>query len=557
MSELPESWSEVQLGQDVVYKKGKKPKNLYEAFKKDLMPYIDIKAFEKGIIRQYANINDGIIANKGDTLMVWDGARSGLVGNGIDGVIGSTLMRVRPIVSTQKYLHYFLKSKFSEINGNTKGTGIPHVDPQILFGFDYPIAPLPEQNRITDKLDTLLARVDATRERLDCIPATLKQFRQAVLAAATSGALTDGWRTSQKDLSIINLELICNYHEDDWPAKAGKYKKPDVVEELLWDIPSGWLWVTASGIVNPGDEIVYGIVQPGPKLDSGIPYVRGMDIVNGKILVDQLMKTSKEIAKKYSKASLLSGDVILGIIRATKVAVVPKSLDGANITQGTARLRPGKYISTNYLAISLEEPKIQNWLHDHYRGIDMPGLNLADIRKIPIPLPPIEEQKEIVRRVEKLFAFAESIEAHYQTARAQVDKLTPAILAKAFRGELVDQDSNDEPAKMLLERMQFSNAAQKKFPAEKIEKLTNPYVVSAEIAPVKRKNMNKNRLDADVLHKPYLASCIKRIGGEVTVEQLFQAAELKLPDFYKQLQWEVNQGMIHDRSSWLEVPNEA
>ncbi len=80
------------------------------------------------------------------------------------------------------------------------------------------------------------------------------------------------------------------------------------------------------------------------------------------------------------------------------------------------------------------------------------------LSELPINLPSFEEQTEIVRRVEELFAYADRIEARYHTARTRVDKLTPAILAKAFRGELVPQNPDDEPASVLLERIRASRA---------------------------------------------------------------------------------------------------
>lgn len=219
------------------------------------------------------------------------------------------------------------------------------------------------------------------------------------------------------------------------------------------DVPKSWGWVSAAEVVEPGADIVYGIVQPGPKLNVGVRYVRGMDVEDGKILIDQLMKTSPAIAKRYERASLKGGDVLLGIIRATKVAIVPDELSGANITQGTARFRPGRYVRARYLASVLEAPLTQKWLHDCYRGIDMPGLNLADVRRVPIALPSLEEQDEIVRRVDELLALAEKLQRRYQAASSRVDQLTPSVLAKAFRGELVPQDPNDEPAERLLERI--------------------------------------------------------------------------------------------------------
>ena len=86
-------------------------------------------------------------------------------------------------------------------------------------------------------------------------------------------------------------------------------------------------------------------------------------------------------------------------------------------------------------------------------GSAAPHINIRDIKKYPFPLPSLEEQKEIVKQVEKLFAWADKVEAHYQKAKEQVDKLTQSVLAKAFRGELVPQDPNDEPAEKLLERI--------------------------------------------------------------------------------------------------------
>lgn len=367
------------------------------------------------------------------------------------------------LVRTQDFVN-----RMSEL---VQGALYPAVRSKDIRGYEALLAPLNEQKRIADKLDAVLARVDACRERLDRIPAILKRFRQSVLAAATSGKLTEEWRaTNTVDVDGAALLSAVKQSHLDYTAKVGlKKKKKETVdadlhsetahEESLYEIPSTWAWGMALDLVEPGADIVYGIVQPGPKLDEGVPYVRGMDIENGRILVEQLLKTSPVIAERYYRSTLKGGDVLLGIIRATKVAIVPEEISGANITQGTARYRPSFALRTKYLAAVLEAPAIQSWLHAHYRGIDMPGLNLADVRQVPIPVPPIDEQVEIVRRVESLFAYADRLEARYATARAQVEKLTPALLAKAFRGELVPQDPNDEPASALLERIRASRVA--------------------------------------------------------------------------------------------------
>jgi type I restriction enzyme, S subunit len=357
--------------------------------------------------------------------------------------------------------------------------GQQRVPKQYVLDSEIPLAPLNEQQRIADKLDVILAGVDACRERLDRIPAILKRFRQSVLAAATSGQLTEEWRKkntpspSGHDL----LEDIRAKHRVYWmrhqQEPSGRLNAEDrgqhtvprrmpepVDENALTVLPEFWVWASGGEVVEPGAEIVYGIVQPGPKLREGVPYVRGLDIENGKILENQLLKTSQAIAERYSRASLQGGDILLGIIRATKVAIVPDSLKGANITQGTARFRPSSVVCTKYLAIALEAPSTQAWLHAHYRGIDMPGLNLADVRRVPIPLPPLMEQEEVIRRVDTLLMHVQCLEARYRVAYGRVEQLLPATLFKAFRGDLVSQNPNDEPASVLLERIRARRAAE-------------------------------------------------------------------------------------------------
>ena len=87
------------------------------------------------------------------------------------------------------------------------------------------------------------------------------------------------------------------------------------------------------------------------------------------------------------------------------------------------------------------------------KGVAYTGINIADLKLLPVPLPPLPEQQEIVRRVESLFALADQLEARLAKAQAQVDKLTPSLLARAFAGKLVPQDPNDEPAEKLLQRI--------------------------------------------------------------------------------------------------------
>jgi type I restriction enzyme, S subunit len=348
-----------------------------------------------------------------------------------------------------RYLFYWLKHpEFSGyVNAVSHGLNMPRLGTEAGRKAPFVLAPRNEQTRIASKLDALLARLDACRDRLERIPAVLDIYRQSVLSAAVTGRLTHGWREA------TCISKGAEHSPDMSPLEVDAKPDDQELEAWLCDLPGCWRIERASHVVEPGAEIVYGIVQPGPKLSEGVPYIRGMDIVDGEILVDQLLRTSPAIAQRYARSSLRGGDVLLGIIRATKVAVVPDSLNGANITQGTARFRPSAEILTGYLALVLEAPETQRWLHGHYRGIDMPGLNLADVRRVPIPLPSLEEQTEVVRRAEGLLSAAARIQARMVAALGQIQDLAPCLLAKAYAGELVEHDPDDEPAGELLKRI--------------------------------------------------------------------------------------------------------
>jgi type I restriction enzyme, S subunit len=376
---------------------------------------------------------------------------------------GSTefhVLRPLPGISAD-YIWRFLGQKSFRADAEramTGAVGQRRVPLEYLRTRTIPLAPTPEQRRIVARIDSLFAKSRRARAHLDHIPRLVEKYKQAILAAAFRGELTREWRCQQRNREDARslLSDVRKAHRAKWEERSRAPfvpYSPVATSGQIFPLPPTWVWSAAEEVVEPGCEIVYGIVQPGPKLSAGVPYVRGTDIEDGRIKIDQLLFTSDQIAGKYSRASLQGGDVLLGIIRATKVAVVPDVLTGANITQGTARFRPSKVIRTIFLARWLESSHAQAWLHSKYRGIDMPGLNLRDVRRLPVPLAPTQEQGEIVRRIETAFTWIDRFAAKATSARKLIAHLDQAILAKAFRGELVAQSPTDEPASALLERI--------------------------------------------------------------------------------------------------------
>lgn len=197
--QLPKTWAEVNLGDFVENDKGKKPKNESKVQTAvHILPYVDIQAFEENVIRTWT---DGIgcrLCSETDFLMVWDGSRSGLVGKGVNGALGSTLVRINFPSMVNDYAYYFLQSKYQQINTRAKGSGTPHVDPDLLWNYKFPIPPLAEQHRIVGKIEELFSELDKGIENLKTARAQLKVYRQALLKNAFEGKLTALWREQNK-----------------------------------------------------------------------------------------------------------------------------------------------------------------------------------------------------------------------------------------------------------------------------------------------------------------------------------------------------------------------
>jgi type I restriction enzyme S subunit len=195
-------------------------------------------------------------------------------------------------------------------------------------------------------------------------------------------------------------------------------------------------------------------LKPGPEVIDGIPYIRVADYPNNRLNPSTVRKTSKSIESEFARARLREGDLLLSI-RGTvgRLIVIPKELEGANITQDSARLSVQRHLNKSFVMLYLKSQMAQQRMKRATKGVAVRGINIGDVRALQLPVPSLSEQQEIASRVDALFAFADTLDCQHQQAVALAGKLTPSVLAKAFRGELVPQDPNDEPAGEMLERM--------------------------------------------------------------------------------------------------------
>lgn len=337
-----------------------------------------------------------------------------------DAVFASYLIRFKPTsVVDPRYVAAYLNSSeyWSAIGAASSGIALANVNASKLATLNIPLAPLPEQKRIADKLDTVLARVDACRDRLDRLPTLLKRFRQSILAAATSGRLTEDWRSS------------CTTGLTTW---------------IEIDMAAACLKITDGEHISP------------PLCDEGIPLVSAKDVREWGVDFSETKFVSRQFAEVSRKRCNPENDDVLVVSRGATVgrACLVSSSKTFCLMGSVLLFKPNtNVVSPQFFAYFLGSPSGLEQLTKASGATAQQAIYIRDVKTLPIPIPSLPEQHEIVRRVDTLFAFADRLEARLATARQQVEQLTPALLAKAFRGELVPQDPADEPASALLKRL--------------------------------------------------------------------------------------------------------
>ncbi|WP_318476354.1 restriction endonuclease subunit S [Photobacterium leiognathi] len=223
-----------------------------------------------------------------------------------------------------------------------------------------------EREKIAAFLDHETAKIDTLIEKQQQLIELLKEKRQAVISHAVTKGLNP-----------------------DAPMK-------DSGVEWLGEVPDHWDVKYLMHLVEPERRIMYGIVLPGPNVDYGVPIVKGGDVKPGRLTLSSLCKTTFEIESKYERSRLKEGDIVYSI-RGTigDVEIVPKEIEGANLTQDAARIAPANGVDNLWLKYALESTQVFSQLEIGSAGAAVKGINICDLKKAYIPIPPESEMLEI------------------------------------------------------------------------------------------------------------------------------------------------------------------
>ena len=352
-----------------------------------------------------------------------------------------------------RYVAFYLQSSTARLAIDRMKTGISDSGLNLTHarfrGLPIPIAPLEEQRRIVAAIEEQFSRLDAGVVALERIGQNLKRMRAAVLQAAVSGRLVD-----QDRAEGTGTDLLATVAKE-----RGGERHPAVPSADL-AVPEAWAVASLEAVTDPNRTICYGILMPRTREGGTVPYVEVKDLRANRLDVSTLHRTSAALHEEFSRSELYSGDVVLAIRGSyDRALVVPPEVAGANVSRDVARIAPVPEIDASFIAAYLMSPPGLQYLHQRARGVAVKGVNIADLRSMPIPLPPQGEQARIVREIDRINSILEELESVLDSERARSTTIRSAILASAFTGNLVPQDPTDEPASMLLQRIATERAS--------------------------------------------------------------------------------------------------
>jgi len=322
-----------------------------------------------------------------------------------------------------------------------RGTTRKRISRRNLASLRLPIPPLNEQKRIVAKVEELLAQVGATKERLTKVSFILKRLRQAVLAAACSGRLTADWREKHLDVEPAT-GLLKRIQQDRKKIKKSHINRVRWEENIYFDIPDSWSYCFFEDICSNkphaikagpfGSSLTKSCYTPsGYKIYGQEQVIKG-DATYGDYYIDEKKFLELKSCEVEARDLLIS---LVGTIG--RVLIIPDKFEKGIINPRLVKISLHSEIFPEYIGKYLGSPLAINMFERDSHGGTMEILNLKMLKGLPIPLPPVIEQHEIVRRVEAMFKLAEAVEKRAEAAKVRAEKLTQAILAKAFRGELV------------------------------------------------------------------------------------------------------------------------
>jgi type I restriction enzyme S subunit len=407
-----------------------------------------------------------------------------------DGAIGSTgfdVLRTQWI--EPHWLFYFVRTDdfITAMTRLVQGVLYPAVRPKDIRSHSVPVPPRAEQRRIVEDIEKQFTRLEAGVAALRRVQANLKRYRAAVLKAAVGGRLVPteaelarregrSYEPASELLKRILAERRARWEagqfakrraagkeskDDKWRGKYSEPASPDL--SSLPSVPEGWVWTSVECLGVIGEQSVltgpFGttmgkndFVESG----SGVPVLTIGCLEPSKISLKRAVAVVPEKAKELERYRLREGDLVFSRMASVgRAGVVGAELSGALFNYHIMRLRlsPRVILPKFFIAYAHGSPQVGAYTRDVNHGVTRPGINTDQLLAMPVVLAPLAEQRRIVAEVERRLSVIDELETQAEANLRRAERLRQAILKRAFQGKLVPQDTNDEPASVLLERI--------------------------------------------------------------------------------------------------------
>ena len=479
---IPKGWCSTSLEEIAIWGSGGTPSRSVARYFQGTIPWVKTGELESKYIRQTAeHISEEALNNssakvfpKGSVGIAMYGATIGKLS--IWGIAASTNQACAVGITSEainnEFLYYFLLSERQNLIKAGKGGAQPNLSQGIIKGWSINLPPLPEQHRIVAKIEELFSELDKGVESLKTAQAQLKVYRQALLKHAFEGKLTEGWRAENQDklesadvlLQRIQQERAERYQQQlaDWQANGGSKPKapkalpPLTKEELaeLPELPDGWAWTRLGNTnIEVSDGPFGSNLKSSDYVDSGVRVVRLENIGALKFIEEKESYVTEEKYELLKRHTVTSGDIVFSsfILENVRVALVPPSITKAINKADCFCVRcHGETLSNVFVVLYLSTRHVYKQLESLIHGVGRPRINTTQLKDVVIPVCSAAEEKAIIDEIEARLSEVDQLELTIATSLQQSEALRQSILKRAFSGQLVPQDPNDEPASNLL-----------------------------------------------------------------------------------------------------------
>lgn len=339
------------------------------------------------------------------------------------------------------FLKWFFKSsEFSDLLREQIPGGIKtELKPKHILPLQVNLPDLAEQLSVAARLNRFHLEQLKLVYEITHQKSLLAALKQAILQEAIQGKLTSDWRYAHPDVEPASqlLNSILNEKASHIALKKLRPEKllsKNIATESPFELPRGWEWTRIQDILDPAREISYGVIKLGvePKI-GGVPVLRCSDVKPGFIDFENVRTVSSEIESDYARTRLKGGEILINI-RGTLggVAIVPNEVRGHNIAREVAMIPFHKSLNKVYFMHALLSPFFWATIQSNLRGAIYKGINLGALREFLIPMPPLDEQAEIVDRVEALMETCRDLELEIEQSRIHATDILQSVLKEAF-----------------------------------------------------------------------------------------------------------------------------